>query len=294
MPSAIHLQSYAKINWTLDVLFKREDGYHELRTIYQTVSLHDELRLSETSGAIEIACDDPRVPCDETNLAFKAALLLREVTGTSKGARIEIEKRIPVAAGLGGGSSNAAATLMGLIKLWKIEIEESELIRIAASLGSDVPFFLIGGTALGVGRGEEVYPIEEVHSEHLLLVNPGFAVSTREAYENLLRLTTSEAANIIPFTLLAAKGISELPLVARNDLEEPVLAAYPEISEVKQRLLSLGARHALMSGSGATVFGVFDNSEMAGRAESELRAFGYFAERVRTVDRQEYHAKIFQ
>jgi 4-diphosphocytidyl-2-C-methyl-D-erythritol kinase len=293
LPST-HIQSYAKINWTLDVLFRREDGYHELRTIYQTVSLHDELRISETSGAIEIACEDPRVPCDETNLAFKAALMLREVTGTSKGARIEIEKRIPVAAGLGGGSSNAAVTLLALIKLWQIAIDDGELIRIAASLGSDVPFFLIGGTALGVGRGEEVYPIEEARCENLLLVNPGFAVSTRDAYGRLSRLTSPEAASIIPFTLLAAKGISELPLVARNDLEAPVLAAYPEIAEVKQRLLSLGARHALMSGSGATVFGVFDNSEMAGRAELEVRKFGYWAERVQTVDRQEYHATIFQ
>src|SRR6185369_15149316 len=137
MRSSLQIQSYAKINWTLDVLFKREDGYHELRTIYQTVSLHDDLRLSETSGAIEIICEDPRVPCDETNLAFKAAMLLREATGTSKGARIEIEKRIPVAAGLGGGSSNAAATLLGLIKLWQIEIDDGELIKIAASLGSD-------------------------------------------------------------------------------------------------------------------------------------------------------------
>lgn len=294
MPSSTHIQSYAKINWTLDVLFKREDGYHELRTIYQTVSLHDDLRLSETSGAIEIICEDPRVPCDETNLAYKAALMLREAAGTTKGARIEIEKRIPVAAGLGGGSSNAAATLLALIRLWQIVMDDRELTRIAASLGSDVPFFLIGGTALGVGRGEEVYAIEEAQCEHLLLVNPGFAVSTRDAYGRLPRLTTSEAASIIPFTLLAAKGISELPLVARNDLEPPVLAAHPEIAEVKQRLLSLGARHALMSGSGATVFGVFDNSEMAGRAELEMREFGCWAERVHTVDRQEYHATIFQ
>jgi len=294
MSSSLQIHSHAKINWTLDVLFQREDGYHELRTIYQTVSLHDHLRLSETSEAIKIHCDDSRVPCDATNLAYKAAVALREATDTSKGARIEIEKRIPVAAGLGGGSSNAAATLLALVRLWQIEIDEVELIRIAASLGSDVPFFLIGGTAIGVGRGEEVYPIDEAHCENLLLVNPGFAVSTREAYEKLSRLTRSEAASIIPFSLMAAKGIRELPLVARNDLEEPVLAAYPEIAEVKLRLLSLGARHALMSGSGATVFGVFDNSQQASRAHSELRASGYWAEQVRTVDRQEYHATIFQ
>jgi 4-diphosphocytidyl-2-C-methyl-D-erythritol kinase len=288
------IPSYAKINWILDVLFKREDGYHELRTIYQTVSLHDQLRITETDGPIEILCDDPRVPCDETNLAFKAALSLREATGTSKGARIEIDKRIPVAAGLGGGSSNAAATLLALVNLWHVEMDEPGLTRIAAGLGSDVPFFLLGGTALGVGRGEEVSPIEQIECEHLLLVNPGFAVSTRDAYEKLSRLTRSEAAFNIPLTLLAAKGIRELPLVARNDLEEAVLAAHPEIAEVKRRLLSLGARHALMSGSGATVFGVFDNSQITEQAESDMRALGFWAQRARTVDRQEYKATIFR
>jgi 4-diphosphocytidyl-2-C-methyl-D-erythritol kinase len=294
MSCPIQIQSHAKINWILEVLSKREDGYHELRTIYQTVSLHDQLRITATQGPIEIVCKDTRVPCDETNLAFKAAALLRQAASTSKGARIEIEKLIPVAAGLGGGSSNAAATLLGLVKLWQIEIDERELTRIAAELGSDVPFFLIGGTALGVGRGEEVSPIEQLHCEHLLLVNPGFAVSTRDAYEKLSRLTRPDAAFNIPLALLAAKGISGLPLVARNDLEDAVLAAHPEIAEVKRRLSSFGARHAQMSGSGATVFGVFDNSQTTEQAEAEMRSLGYWAQRVRTVDRQEYHATIFR
>src|SRR5215216_4294265 len=178
MPPTLQVKSYAKINWTLDVLFKREDGFHELRTIYQTISIHDRLRISETSGPIEIVCDDGRVPADETNLAHKAATLLRQAAGVTRSARIEIEKRIPVAAGLGGGSSNAAATLLGLTRLWEAELQERELIEIAMSLGSDVPFFLMGGTALGVGRGAEVYPIEQAECDHLLLVNPGFAVST--------------------------------------------------------------------------------------------------------------------
>ena len=294
MPLSLSVKSYAKINWTLDVLFKREDGYHELRTIYQTVSLHDTLAITETDGPIEIRCEDPQVPCDETNLVFKAAAALRETAGISKGARIRIEKRIPVAAGLGGGSSNAATTLLTLIKLWQIEIDDRALFQVAASLGSDVPFFLIGGTALGVGRGEEVYRIEQASCPHLLLVNPGFAVSTRDAYERLSQLTRSEAALNIPFTLLAAKGISGLPLVARNDLEEAVLAAHPEIAEVKRRLLSLGARHAQMSGSGATVFGVFDNSQAIEHAESEARAAGHWAHRSRTVDAREYQATIFE
>ena len=293
MHSPIHIKSYAKINWTLDVLFKRADGYHELRTIFQSVSLHDRLRITETSGPIEIACNDPRVPCDETNLAHKAAALLREATGTSEGAHIEIEKNIPVAAGLGGGSSNAAVTLLALVKLWKVELEEREMKAIAARLGSGVPFFLTGGTALGTGRGEEVSPIEQARSDHLLLVNPGFAVSTRDAYENLSRLTTSEASSRIPFTLRAARGIRELPLEASNDLEEVVLGVHPEIAEVKRRLVSLGARHALMSGSGATVFGVFDNSQLTEQAASEMRVLGYWTEPVRTIDRSEYQSTIF-
>lgn len=291
---ALRLKSYAKINWTLDVLFKREDGFHELRTIYQTVSLYDRLSLSGTAGDISVICSDPRVPCDETNLAFRAAKLFREALQISNGAKIEIEKRIPVAGGLGGGSSNAAVTLLGLARIWEISLPDVELTQIAAQLGSDVPFFLVGGTALGVGRGEEVYPIEQTKSEHLLLVNPGFAVPTRDAYGGLSRLTRSEGAPIMPFSLIAAKGIRELPLAAQNDLEQVVLADYPEIAEVKRRLSGLGARQALMSGSGATVFGVFDNTESIDAAAVAMRERGYWAECVRTVDRDEYQATIFE
>jgi 4-diphosphocytidyl-2-C-methyl-D-erythritol kinase len=290
----IRLRSYAKINWTLEVLFRREDSYHELRTVYQTVSLYDELRLRDTTGEIEIACDDPRVPGDGTNLVHKAAVLLREATGTQAGARIEIDKRIPVAAGLGGGSSNAAAALIGLSQLWQVEVPIQRLIEIASALGSDVPFFLVGGTALGVGRGEEVYPLEEVREDSLVLVNPGVAISTADAYSRLSRLTRQESVRIMPLTSLAAKGISELPLAARNDLEEVVAAAYPEIAEVKRRLLSLGARRVLMSGSGATVFGVFDNLNSAEAARDEARAAGWWSEAVHTIARGEYRESIVQ
>lgn len=294
MTESIRIKSYAKINWTLDVLFKRDDGYHELRTIFQTVSLHDRLLITDTGGEIEVVCNDARVPCDETNLAFRAASWLRQATNPSKGARIEIEKNIPVAAGLGGGSSNAAATLLALARLWQTRVSWEEMVLCARFLGSDVPFFLTGGTALGLGRGEEVYPIEQAHWDQLLLVNPGFPVSTRDAYEKLSRLTTPEAPSRIPFTLRAVKAIRELPLEAKNDLEEAVLEAHPEIWEVKSRLRSLGARNALMSGSGATVYGVFDNSQLIEQAAMEMRALGYWTERVRTVDRDEYQATIFE
>jgi 4-diphosphocytidyl-2-C-methyl-D-erythritol kinase len=287
----INVRSYAKINWTLDVLFKRADTYHELRTIYQTISLHDHLRISETDGPIEIVCDDPRVPVDESNLAYKAAVRLKQATGARGGARIDIEKRIPVAAGLGGGSSNAAACLLALRRMWAADIDERSFLTVATSLGSDVPFFLVGGTALGVGRGEEVYPIEEARCTDLLLVNPGIAVATAEIYG---RLTRPREARIIPFTLFAAKAIRELPLAASNDLEEVVLAAHPEIADVKQRLSGLGARRALVSGSGATVFAVFENEEARHRAEAEMRAAGYWADGSRTIDRREYWDTVFE
>jgi 4-diphosphocytidyl-2-C-methyl-D-erythritol kinase len=290
----MRVKSYAKINWTLDVLFKREDGFHELRTIYQTVSLHDHLTFTQTSGAIEIVCDDARVPADETNLVYKAARELREATGTKLGARIAIEKRIPVAAGMGGGSSNAAATLLGLQKLWQIEIDDRIWVEIAARLGSDVPLFLSGGTLLGIGRGEEVYPITEVECRNLLLVNPGIAVSTAQAYQKLSRLTRQESPRIIPFAFFAAKDITRLPLNGQNDFEAVVLVEHPEIAEVKISLIEWGARHALMSGSGATVFAVFDNLIASERARDAMRAKGYWAECARTINRDEYKKTLFE
>ncbi|MBI3650119.1 MAG: 4-(cytidine 5'-diphospho)-2-C-methyl-D-erythritol kinase [Acidobacteria bacterium] len=290
----INVKSYAKINWTLDVLFKREDGFHELRTIYQTVSLHDTLTLAYKERAITITCDDARVPDDESNLVYKAAVRLRAATGIQAGAHIHIAKRIPVAAGLGGGSSNAAATLLGLEKLWQVHLDDDKRFEMAAGLGSDVPLFLIGGTLLGIGRGEEIYPIEEVACDYLLLVNPGIAVSTAAAYASLSRLTRAASPRKIPLTFFAAKGIRELPLVARNDFEEVVLVTHTEIAEVKERLHHCGARHSLMSGSGATVFAVFDNLETSEQAQQEMRALGYWARTARTINRQHYQATIFE
>jgi 4-diphosphocytidyl-2-C-methyl-D-erythritol kinase len=287
------VNSYAKINWTLDVLYKREDGFHELRTIYQTVSLHDTLHLTPTNGAISVACDNPEIPCDESNLVYKAALKLREAAKTDAGAQIFIEKRIPTGGGMGGGSSNAAVTLMALQRLWQVEIDDRDLFRIAAELGSDVPLFLIGGTVLGIGRGEEVYPLEDAQCEHLLLVNPRISVSTAEAYRNLSRLTRPQAPLIIHFTFFAAKEIARLPLTARNDFENSVLLTHPLIAEGKQMLYGLGARHALMSGSGATIFGVFDNLQTSEQARDAMRRAGYWAECARTINRSEYQATIF-
>ena len=291
---SILLRSYAKINLTLDVLFRRDDGYHELRTIYQTVSIYDRIRLTRTSRDISVGCDHPGVPIDESNLAHRSAAALREAAGITSGVNIEIEKSIPVAAGLGGGSSNAGVTLLGLQRLWGIDMPAGQVVELAKGLGSDVPFFLSGGTALGIGRGERVYPIEQVERLFLVLANPGLAVPTSAAYARLSRLTRQEAVRTMPLTLLAAKGIRGLPLAVGNDLEEVVEAAYPEIAEVKRRLLSLGARRALMSGSGATVFGVFDNLQSAKEACDRVRSAGWWAQAAHAIDRGEYERSIFE
>ena len=295
MAEPLTVRSYAKINWTLDILSRREDGYHEIRTIYQTVSLHDRLHLRSTqNNAIEIVSSNPQVPCDETNLVYRAVDEVRRITGSKGGLSIEIEKKIPVSAGLGGGSSNAGATLLALNRLWRLGLEYSELVKIAVKIGSDVPFFLLGGTALGVGRGEEVYPLQDAPRVELLLTNPGFPVSTAEAYGGARRLTTEDGVRMIPFSLLAARDIHELPLLGRNDLEQVVLKTHPEIEEIKLRLQHLGAISSMMSGSGGTVYGVFDNQGTKERAASELRGAGLWCESVHTIGRMEYNDTLYE
>jgi 4-diphosphocytidyl-2-C-methyl-D-erythritol kinase len=286
------LPSFAKINWTLEILGRRPDGYHEVRTLLQTVSVSDELTFELTGQGISVHCDHPEVPCDESNLAYRAAKLLSDFTGITKGVRIQLAKRLPVAAGLGGGSGNGAVTLLALQRLWDVQIEPRDLFALAAKLGADAPFFLIGGTCLGVGRGDEVYPLEDINEEFLLLVNPGIAVSTRDAYGDLPpELTKREAVIKMPLSFEAAYAATvrpgaSIPLI--NDLENPVFARHPTLVEVKRWLKQTGARGVLMSGSGSTVFAIFDSAEARARAEDELSATGWRCLQARTLGRREY------
>jgi 4-diphosphocytidyl-2-C-methyl-D-erythritol kinase len=292
------LPSFAKINWTLEILGKRPDGYHEVRTLLQTVSVADELTFELTGQGISVHCDHPEVPCDETNLAYRAAKLLGDFTGVAKGVRIRLAKRLPVAAGLGGGSGNGAVTLLALQRLWDIQIEPRDLFSLAAKLGADAPFFLIGGTCLGVGRGDEVYPLADINEEFLLLVNPGIAIPTREAYADLPpELTKPEAVIKIPLsfeTAYAAIARPGAPFPLINDLENPVFARRPALVEVKRRLKQSGARGVLMSGSGSTVFAIFDSAETRARAEDELSATGWRCLQARTLGRREYFRLLGQ
>src|SRR5215475_8032780 len=286
------LPSFAKINWTLEILGKRPDGYHEVRTLLQTISAADKLTFEPAERGIAIHCDHSDVPRDETNLVHRAAKLFGDFTGVKKGVRIRIDKRLPVAAGLGGGSSNAAVTLLALQKLWNVQLESRDLFGLAAKLGADAPFFLIGGTCLGVGRGDEVYPLADINEEFLLLVNAGIAVPTRDVYADLPPELTKPGGVIkMPLSFEAAyaaiaRPSDHVPLI--NDLEKSVLARHPSLVEIKRWLKQVGARGVLMSGSGSTIFAIFDSDKARSDADSNLSEAGWRRLRARTLGRTEY------
>ena len=296
MQPAFTLPSFAKINWMLRILGKREDGFHELFTVFQTVSLHDTLTFAE-SDELELTCDDPAVPVDGRNLILKAASMLREQFAVKQGAKIHLEKRIPSPGGLGGGSSNASVALIGLKRLWQIDVSADHLQAIAADLGSDVPFFLFGGTAVGTGRGECIEPVEDIAEQLMLIVTPDASVSTIDAFARINTETlTSEARNLnLTVCRDAADSLDPLHSVLINDFESSVFDVHPEIKRVKDTLLELGAVNAAMSGSGASVFAVFDKQETRQAAQAALdqeSTWDKFA--VATISRDQYREALLK
>jgi 4-diphosphocytidyl-2-C-methyl-D-erythritol kinase len=300
----ITLPSFAKLNWRLEVLGRRADGYHEVRTILQTISITDTLTLEETEKGIDLSCEAPGVPVDGTNLIARAAAHFLAETGVGKGVRIHLEKRIPVAAGLGGGSSNAAVTLLGLERLWSTGLARERMLALAASLGADVPYFLGGGTALGKGRGDEIEELPEVGCSRILLINPGIAISAAEAYRALpARLTLPYVKDKMPFSLekaglgafapmrvpagLKPEGLK--PEGLQNDLEPGVLALYPALEEIRSRMRRAGALAILMSGSGSTFFALFETDAARAAAKKDIEDTGWWSAPVETVSRRQYH-----
>ncbi len=256
------LPSFAKLNLDLRVIGKRDDGYHDIFTVFQTVSLCDEITF-EDSDSVELTCSDPRVPTDERNLILKAANVLRERFAVTAGAKMHLRKRIPAPGGLGGGSSNAATALIGLKRLWRLDIGFEEMLEIASTLGSDVPFFLYGGTAMGFGRGTEIEPISDIREKYLLIVTPDVQVSTADAFKglNAPSLTTEASERILLNCRFDAESLDLRHATLKNDFESTVFSSHPQVALVKEKLLDLGAVNALMSGSGASVFAVFDKEE---------------------------------
>jgi 4-diphosphocytidyl-2-C-methyl-D-erythritol kinase len=277
----MRLKAPAKINYRLDVLRRRPDAYHDLRMIMQRIDLCDDIAIIlDDKPGIRVACSQRGVPEGPGNIAWLAADALLKLSGLQVGIDISITKNIPVAAGLGGGSSDAAAVLMGVNELLNLQLNDDELMKIGAKLGADVPFFIFKRCALAEGIGDCLTPINEIPPAWLVLVNPNIHVSTAWVYNNL-QLTTDRVPNIIP---LFYSSVKDICAVLGNDLESVTINSFPVIGEIKKRLLAAGACGALMSGSGPTVFGLFESEELARQAAQELASEGsWFVQAMRTL-----------
>lgn len=319
------LPSFAKINLGLKIGARRTDGFHELCTVYQTLVLRDKIGVEVRSGSgIEIRCDDSRVPRDQTNTCYKVADHVMKAVGTNGKVVIEIEKHLPVQGGLGAASSNAVVTMLALERALGIQLSQADKLRIAAEVGSDLPLFLVGGTVFGLGRGEQVYALPDLPALYLVIVTPTVGVSTPRAFarwDELVaqqpELTHSEgtgtinqssvsvldwlAENVKQAEIGPASGVPAgggdraetllLDLVRtgiENDFERVVFPEYPELREVKELLQREGAKWASLSGSGSTLYGVFESADEASAAAERMKAAGRAAVATRSLARQEY------
>jgi 4-diphosphocytidyl-2-C-methyl-D-erythritol kinase len=291
--SPLSIRSFAKINLALSVRGKRTDGYHDIQTVFQMIDLCDELEFRPSTD-IELRCESLPDLQTEENLVWKAANLLAEKRAKKRGVSIILKKRIPVGAGLGGGSSNAAAALIGLRRFWTLELSDPDLSALAKDLGSDVPFFLHGGTAMGSGRGEMIHPLSDLPSLYLVVIFPGVHVATAEAYRSLnLGLTSSlEDLRIQRFIGKVQAGRSFLTELF-NDFEASILPAYPPIVEAKNFLQERGATATMLSGSGSSVFGFFSDEESAFAVSRNVSRETWRVFPAKTLSRAEYFQKMF-
>jgi 4-diphosphocytidyl-2-C-methyl-D-erythritol kinase len=327
----IEVRSFAKINLGLCIGAARADGFHELRTVYQTIALHDVIAVEVVRGSgIEVRCSDSRVPNDETNTCYRTAARVMSALGVKGRVVIQIDKRLPVQGGLGGASSNAVAALLALERVLKKALPGSERVRMAAEVGSDLPLFLVGGTILGVGRGEEVYPLPDLPTTACVIVAPEIGVSTPQAfrdwdeaspaYVDTAKLTPSSTSDrmkefgravslwLSGFSGKTAKPISGVPARGRgrgetplldlvhtgieNDFERVVFPKHPELCEIKQALQKAGAFYASLSGSGSALYGLFRTREQAKKCADRFNRQGLSATATATLTRPQYWRKF--
>lgn len=279
--NTLTISAPAKINYLLDVIGKRSDGYHDLRMIMQRVNLCDEITLTLTnSPEIIVTCNSKGAPDGPGNIAWKAARALLDLAESNSGVHINIIKNIPVAAGLGGGSSDAAAVLMGMNELLQKGFSDQELMETGCKLGADVPFFIFKKTALAEGVGEKLTPLPDMPKCWILLINPGVHVSTAWVYRSL-QLTNRGELNILPKFF---ESIDDVVSVLSNDLESVTIPAFPVIADIKTHLIHLGAVGSMMSGSGPTVFGIFKDFDSAETARQEIiKDTNWFTATVETL-----------
>jgi 4-diphosphocytidyl-2-C-methyl-D-erythritol kinase len=322
MPQHVCVRAFAKINLGLKVLGRRCDGYHEIRTVYQTINLHDRLEISLGAGAqISVLCSDRSLPSGRGNLVYGACQLWRHATRFRGSIRVMLEKHIPAGSGLGGGSSDATASLLGLERLTGDSLDAPTRIQLASDLGSDAPLFLLGGRVLGCGRGEEIYPLTDLSGRYCLVVYPGFKISTAEAYSEIDR-TASHSADAAPLShpartvpkerarrksskltkhreALKVKSFgvwSQFPVEnwgpAENDFEKFVFAKWPELEQLKTQFIRAGAETASLTGSGSAVYAIFDSARQLSRA-SRVVPPGWAVFHTRTLSRLQYRRQIF-
>ncbi len=277
--SDLRIHAHAKINLFLDVIGKRSDGYHEIVTVFHSIGLYDDVIIRKRSEAgITVHCDNSQVPLDTRNLAHRAAKLLIDRRLDIPGVAITIQKRIPVAGGLGGGSTNAAAVLWGMNQLFELNLTQPQLMRLSARLGADVPFCLLGGSAIGRGIGGDLTPLPPLVNAWVVLANPGFCIPTAWVYENInFPLTKPPKSVKILVRQLRNGELKSTVAQLYNRLETPVYSKYPSVGELKTQLAQYpGSYGALMSGSGATVFAIVENQSKADSALSNLGAQATF------------------
>jgi 4-diphosphocytidyl-2-C-methyl-D-erythritol kinase len=268
----VELKAGAKINLSLDVLSRRVDGYHEVKMIMQTLELHDDVIIEQIKEGIKVYCNSPWVPSNNQNIAYKAAELVMGLYGIKSGVSINIVKNIPVAAGLAGGSSNAAAVLKGLNEMFSLGIREQELMALGKQIGADVPYCIKGGTMLSEGIGEILTKLSQIPKTHIVLVKPKIGVSTAWVYKNLdLTKLKSRPETDLLIKAISEKDIQYIASNMKNVLESVTIPKYPIIDEIKKKMISSNALGSMMSGSGPTVFGIYKDEKAAQSAWNVLR-----------------------
>lgn len=272
---SVVIKAMAKVNLGLDVLRRRENGYHDVKMVMQTVDLYDTLTLSKIDKGIVITTNTGELPLDEDNLIFKAAKLLLEYTDKKAGVSIHLDKQIPIAAGMAGGSTDAAATLLGLNELYNLDLTKGALAEIGVKIGADVPYCIYGGTYLSEGIGEVLTKLPDAPDCYVVIAKPEIGVSTKYVYENLHIETVEKHPDIDGMIDAIKKGsLDGVAKKMENVLETVTIKRYPEIETMKKCLLKNGAESALMSGSGPTVFGIFKEENIAKQALSKLQKTG--------------------
>ncbi len=281
------IEAYAKINLTLEILRRLPSGYHEIKSVMQQTMLHDTIIITEAPAGIILTSENTTIPLNARNSIWKAAALIKERCKIDRGVKFRLIKRIPVGGGMGGGSADAAATLVGLNKFWQLGLSQAELLEIGQEIGMDVAFCVLGGTALATGRGEIVEPLPSPPRLPLIIVNPGIFVSTRAAYENLKvdALTfTDKSAQVI--TAIKQRDFDGIIAGLHNDFEYTVLNEYPIIGAAKRDLLEAGAEAALLSGSGASVFGIARSATQARTIAETLKSRYPFVVATHTISKE--------